>query len=500
MIQPKFRVAPDHGVPALGCPLSNNLQVGTMIHLTQTILRVLIWMLCASTVLIESATAQIAGGGGGQPGGQPGQGIGNIGGILVDAEGVVRPVFVKEKTGKLEQKRRAELAGKSLPSDLNSFNPLRKVSLVRLEAACEAYAERQEHVAAEMQYLAGLQRIDYVFVYPDEKDIVIAGPAEGFATDGVGRAVGVSTARPPLRLDDLLVAVRALVRGGTLGCSIDPVESNLAELKDYITKNTTPLTPDTVKARYEQFRRILGMHNVRVFGISADSHFAEVLVEADYRMKRLSMGLDPAGVKGFKSHLAMLGPGANMMQRWWFTPLYNPFTKSADGLAFQFSGQRLQLMAQNEIVSDSGQFRDASLTRATEEKFARHFTDKFPELADANPVFAELQNLVDLAIVAALLKKERLPEKVGWTMSLFLDADRATIAKRPVPKRVAATMNYKSGSGKVYIGLVGGGVTIDPARTVLRNEFRDDSDGKLEASRTSSALEQRPEKHPWWWD
>ena len=51
----------------------------------------------------------------------------------------------------------------------------------------------------DIQYLGGLQRIDYLFVLPDTKDIVIAGPAEGFANDAVGRAVGITTGRPPLR-------------------------------------------------------------------------------------------------------------------------------------------------------------------------------------------------------------------------------------------------------------------------------------------------------------
>jgi hypothetical protein len=444
------------------------------------------------TALASPSWAQVGGGG------QPGQGN-NVFGIRVDADGVVRPVFGNDKTGRLDRKRRAELADKSLPADVNSSSTLRKVSLVRLEAACEVFAEKKESVSTELQYLAGLQRIDYVFVDPDEQDIVIAGPAEGFAVDDFGRAIGVGTGRPPLRLDDLVVALRALERGSVVGCSIDPAEANLARLKAYVAQNSGAVTAAGAKARYEEFQRILGMHNVRVFGVPADSHFAEVLVEADYRMKRLSMGLDSAGVRGFKSHLAMLGPGANMMQRWWFAPLFEPFTRSADGLAFQIAGQRLQLMAQDEIVSDSGKVTDAPFTRASEQKFAKHFTDKFPELADANPVFAELQNIVDLAIVAALLKKERLPEKVGWLKSLLLDAERFPTVKGNIPRSVAATMNYKSG-GSRFIGLIGGGITVDARRTVMQHEWRTETDGKLHSTRQASTPRGRPEAHPWWWD
>ena len=50
----------------------------------------------------------------------------------------------------------------------------------------------------EMRYLAGLQRVRYVFYYPDSKDIVLAGPAEGWVPDLAGRIVGIDQ-RPARR-------------------------------------------------------------------------------------------------------------------------------------------------------------------------------------------------------------------------------------------------------------------------------------------------------------
>ena len=32
----------------------------------------------------------------------------------------------------------------------------------------------------EVKYLAGLQRVQYVFVDPETKDVILAGPAEGW--------------------------------------------------------------------------------------------------------------------------------------------------------------------------------------------------------------------------------------------------------------------------------------------------------------------------------
>ena len=59
---------------------------------------------------------------------------------------------------------------------------------------CEAFAEKKENVTPDMQFLAGLQRIDYVFVLPDSKDIVIAGTGGGPISFDAYRSSGGITA------------------------------------------------------------------------------------------------------------------------------------------------------------------------------------------------------------------------------------------------------------------------------------------------------------------
>lgn len=460
-----------------------------------------VWLGISASALGQGIAGGQAGGQAGGAGGQAGGTGGAAGGILIDPQGVVLPVFARDPQGKLDAKRRSELAGKVLPADLNHFSKLRKVSLVRLEQACEEFARNKQHVTGEMQYLAGLQRIDYVFVYPEERDIVIAGPAEGYLIDSVGRAVGVSTRRPPLRLDDLIVALRAVQRGGRLGCSIDPVPSRLAELKAYVAQNSQATNAAAARQRYDRMAEILGLQDVSVFGVPAETHFGATLVEADYRMKQMTCGLERPPVPGFRSYLSMIGASGNSMQRWWFTPQYDQFTRSADGLAFQFAGQRVQLLSQEEFVEDNGRRQDANFTRVSLTKYAQEFTEKYPKLADASPVFAELQSLFDLAVLAAMLKKERLPQQVDWSMSLFLDPQRATVAKRNVPRQVNSVVNSKKTGGSL-VGIITGGVTIDPLRTLSQSPYQSEGAAELTVVRVSarSADAARPAKHPWWWD
>ena len=266
----------------------------------------LLTMAFAAVVLCESTGfAQFAGGGQGQGGNQGN----NLGGIAIDAAGVVTPAFAKETTAKLNQKRQEALAAEYLPGDVNVSSPLRKVSLVRLERASLEFAEQNKHVPVEMQFLAGLQRIDYVFVYPETGDLVIAGPAEGFAPNAIGRVLGTSTGRPPLRLDDLIVALRTVPRAELIGCSIDPTQQGLARFNDYLTRNSFATTTAVIQQRFREMALAMGTQDVSVFGVPANSHFASVLVEADYRMKLVGLGLEE-GVLGVPSYLSGVRVGA----------------------------------------------------------------------------------------------------------------------------------------------------------------------------------------------
>ena len=84
------------------------------------------------------------------------------------------------------------------------------------------------------------------------------------------------------------------------------------------------------------------------------SHFARVLVAADYRMKRLAMGFEPSPVRGLPSFLEMLpvsGRGmSNMMPRWWLEPKYESVLRDADGLAWELRGGSVKAMTEEDYL------------------------------------------------------------------------------------------------------------------------------------------------------
>lgn len=422
----------------------------------------------------------------------------NAGGIKIDPSGVVTLAIATDTTGSLDRKRREAAARKSLPEDLNHSSRIRCVSLIEWERTIERHLAQQTPLPDEVFYFAGLQRIDDIYVLPETNDLIIAGPAEGFAADAVGRMIGVESGRPALRLDDLVIALRTVAQSREAGCSIDPVPERLANLMKFIDQGG-PATAAVVEGRFKQMDDILGMQTVRVDGVPADSHFGIAFVEADYRMKRIAMGLETPNVKGLRSHLAMLGRSGNTMQRWWFVPLYDAIFRSQDGLAFRFTGPRLQLLAEEELADAQGNRTAAATTRLSTHAFAKHFTEKFPELADKSPVFAELQTLTDLLVLAALIQKERLADRLDWKMTTLRDEQRLTLPKFNTPRQIPSAVNFKR-AGNLIIGLVGGGVEVAPARVLEKSVQTAPADSRLDSARQQATTASRPDLHRWWWD
>ena len=239
-----------------------------------------------------------------------------VGGISIKSDGLIENASV-DKLGKLGPERARQI--KKAPADLSAAAGLRKISLRGLEEAIEESLQSGKPLSEEMIFLAGLEDIRYVFVYPEEKDIVLAGFGEGWQIDNRGNVVGVGTGKPVLLLDDLLTALRTAAtsaRGG-ISCSIDPTQEGIQRLR---ARAATLTTMNNQKAIASGLEKALGRQQVTFTGVPATSHFANVLVAADYRMKRLAMNFEPSPVEGMPSFLRMYrstGAGMdNMLQRW----------------------------------------------------------------------------------------------------------------------------------------------------------------------------------------
>src|SRR5262249_12501114 len=110
-------------------------------------------------------------------------GPGGVGGVSIDAAGGVARSDA-DVQGKLRDGRAAALG--RVDSKLEAASRLRKISLRSMQTAINQCREQRLPLPDELQNLAGLTRVQFVFVYPDQRDIVLAGPAEGWTVDVQG--------------------------------------------------------------------------------------------------------------------------------------------------------------------------------------------------------------------------------------------------------------------------------------------------------------------------
>jgi hypothetical protein len=415
---------------------------------------------------------------------------GSVGGISIDAGGVVAR-STADTTSKLRKVRLAALVPAGSPALASS--PLRKISLRGLQDAIRRLQQRGGRYDDELQNLAGLQRAEYLFVDPEHRDIVLAGPAEGWRIDEQGQAVGITGGLPPVQLDDLVVALRTARAAATdrgISCSIDPTETGLKKLRPLLNARAMS---DALVSRLE---RALGEQNITITGVPPGSHFARVLVAADFCMKRLGMGFDPSGIEELPSYLELLQapsapPPKNAMPRWWMAPRYETLLKDEHGLAWQLRGTGVQ------THSESGYLRpaeggDAAKDDPLAKKWADAMTANYPALARTIPVFAELRNCMDLAVLAALVVKEDLQAKSGCELSLLLDERQLAVSDYALPGKVDSRASFvKKGSG--WILSLSGGVQVDSWSVLERVE----TTPALTDRHRQAAANRRDH---WWWD
>ena len=298
-----------------------------------------------------------------------------VAGVIVDADHVLKTMSVEEVGGPVDQAKIAA-ARASLNPKVAAYSKLRYISLKHLE---EAISANQGVPTAEMRNLAGLLRLRYVFLYPDSKDIVIAGPAEGWVTDGIGRVVGLKSGRPVVQLQDLVVALRAFPpsRNSTtsIGCSIDPTQEGLAAMQHYLRSIGSTLSgpPNNQVAMNiaNGLQTSLGMQVVSINGVSPQSHFAQVMVEADYRMKLIGIGLEKPPIR-MVSYVDKANPAAvarNAMKRWYFVPDYECIRSGDNGMAMELVGDGVKLVGEEELVSSQGHRQGAGRSDAASQAF-----------------------------------------------------------------------------------------------------------------------------------
>ena len=424
------------------------------------------------------------------------------GGVAIDASAALNRLRGnRRQRGNLALDREV-LVGSSLPRNPARPSLLRKVSLTRLEQAASQAMQRDGTLSDEMSYLAGLTRIEYVFAIPATGDVIIAGPAGGWLPRADGLVLNAGSHQPVVRLEDLVVMLRAFPpegeRNKVIACSIDPTQEGLARLQAYLRRIGS--RPPSVATLVRQLRNHLGEHKVTITGLPTSTRLADVMLTADYHMKLIGIGLAETPV-GITSYVELARPGSRMncLARWYLVPRYEDIELDEEALILHLGGHGVKLMTEVELVARNGDRKPDDRRDPASERFAKSFTKAYDRLSQHVPIYAELQTVMDLSLMGAFLQECEVYDRCAWHPDFFYDEDRFTVEQHPTQSTVdtAANAIWK---GNRLMTPVGGGVEIRPGLELSRaGEYATGKTTELQPSPAVEVLESLAVGQ-WWWD
>lgn len=381
-----------------------------------------------------------------------------VGGVSVNAQGLINDV-TRLEVQNLSKDLMKQL--EAVPGELGSENSLRKISLKQINAVLRDCVEQNKAIPDSVRLMGGLLSIHYVVLVPEENDIILIGPAEGWKVDQYGCIVGLKSGKPTLQLEDFLVVLRAWNSARSariISCSIDPTKEGVANFeRTYRTLREEGAPFDVLS---EELEKAIGLNEVKFTGVPENSRFASVMIAADYKMKRLGMGQERAPIRNFPSYISM-NNSSSAQSRFWLTPEYDQILHDENKLTWKLSGLKIKALSENEFIdAQSGERTKSKVRDTAAEKWAANMTKRYEELSKAAPVFAELRNCMDIAAVVALIRQEGLMQRGNCDFSYLTDSKSIELPVYSVPKYVSPSVTLVQKNRLITLGC--GGVEVNP--------------------------------------
>lgn len=353
--------------------------------------------------------------------------------------------------------------------------------------AAQAYLQEGKFDPAtdkELNQIGGITRLYGYVLDEKQQDIILIGR----------RDPGVS----PLGLQDFLVAFRnadlsyAELRGNIRyysnpGVSLDPDPDVLRELNQLMQRLRREPDLQRKQAILKEWHQICERpQDVRVDGIPPSTHFAKVMLTADYDMKGLVDGTDSLSLSGFESFMDMVYKRAkreletgekadvplSMLNRFWFYPDKTQFVQSDHGMIL--TEVAVMLLTEEEHIGRTGGVQGKNRAHPLAASFCRNMTEHYEAIAKERPIYQELSGLVQLTCCASLLVSRLGGSINAYGLDPLLHQQALPDADVPpsLPGRSAIReLSRTSSSSRSYLWLPScGGVSLDCGRENRRED------------------------------
>jgi hypothetical protein len=382
------------------------------------------------------------------------------GGMLVDPSGLAVAVDVKIGTSQLQKTKRhypkqqfvslhrlGQLLTGKLPADI----PPKKMAPKKM-APKTALTEGEginprKGIDDRSLYripLGGLQRIDYLLVYPDQNDIVLCGRGDEVVYEHE-QPVGRTNGLPCLTVEDLRSCwvIVAKNRAKPFGCSIGPTAAGLQNLRQRLSSEPPPSTGDLALA--------LGRQRIDLIRLPGKYSTGHSIVAADVRLKRLALGIDATG--RFKlPRVQDLGEVMEgVIPRVWIGTNFSPILRSPDRRVWGLEGSfQVHLDFPNDL-------EPSSTERRRIDAWCEQWTAAVNDPQFTAPSIQHVRGISDLAVALALIQRYQLLPKplvnARWTKGLTRD-----VRERSVPRWTESLCRIETKPRR----LVAGGLLLSP--------------------------------------
>jgi hypothetical protein len=353
-----------------------------------------------------------------------------------------------------------------------------------------------ETIPVELEKLNGLSLLAGYAIDPDNNDIVLIGKNQA--------------SRPAYHAEDLIVNLQNVFDSTAAPyCSLDPIPENILRLNECLSAKTGDFET-TIKA----CREAIGGQKVVVGGVPRNSRHAQIMIYADYDMKKLSQGLiKDAGISSCidlsvqdsarRNNNPDLG---SSMSRFWFhikeSSMLSNYPNFVENNGFVLINEcPVVVLTEKQISDANGNLSDNKHESA--EAFAKGMSDQFSELAKKYEVFAELENMFRLQACLRALKTGESIKEAGIDLS-SLSGFRIKPGSDELPETLPGLVNYKTfekttatNEGKLvqsHLYLVAGGVSQE-MKVKASNLMNDLSLSQMKAT----VLQAKPKKESIFW-
>ena len=316
------------------------------------------------------------------------------------------------------------------------------------EAARVQAADRP--LRKEFKALGGINWIEGYVADKDSGDVIL-----------VGRCI---PGRPRLHIDDLVVNARNIWDGRRYPfCSLDPKPKDVAGVQRLLAGAVPPRNVKDVRQLFRGLKKTWGDQVVVLGGVPRNSRHAHAMIDSDYHMKRVSLGLvELEGIisppdrwvrqakKAIRPGRRAPADGPSMSRFWFHIKEGHPTFQESDGIVW-LDGCSVVLLTKKQAANANGKLRDAGKEDPIAKAFAAQFSARFREAAAKVPEYAQLESLYRLIAVLRAMHLRKAAQLAGLDLNYYRRRHQY-LAEKKMPKTKPGLANYKEATFDQSLG------------------------------------------------